>query len=87
MSAEAVQRVLQPIRAGRHRAMMVVTLVADAPVSLEVLWESGHAPRLSRAQLVQYRKNRNTALVRMGLSAAVIDVDADGSASVQEVRP
>ena len=82
---DAVQYKTRPLTIGRHRAVMRVAFVAGAPVSLEILWNSGKPPRLTRSQLTRYREQRDTVLRQLGMAALVVDVHADGSTTLTEI--
>ena len=82
---DAVQYKTRPLTIGRHRAVMRVAFVAGAPVSLEILWNSGKPPRLTRSQLTRYRQLRDAMLASMGMAALVVDVHADGSTTLTEI--
>ena len=84
---DAVKKRVSRLVVGRHRADLVATLVAGRPVSIEIRWDGDHPPRLSRAELARYRRLRNAVIASLGMAALVVDVHADGSASMREVGP
>ena len=83
---DAVKKRVSRLIVGRHRADLVATIVAGAPVAIEIRWR-GKVPRLSRAELARYRQLRDAEIAALGLPALVVDVHADGCVSMREVGP
>ena len=76
---------------GKHEVKLTVQLVAGNACGFEIEWNSDHPPRLSRADLAQYRKLRNLGLQsianELGQTVAIADLDESGGVMITALEP
>jgi hypothetical protein len=87
----AVRTIRRKFTVDGHTAVLTVPLVAGKAIGVSVEWDSDRPPRLSRADLEQYRQLRNailrTVATEIGGTVLVVDQEADGRLTPTVIRP
>jgi hypothetical protein len=87
----AIKTIKRRFRVGRHTATLSVPLVTGKAIGVSVEWDSDRPPRLSRADLEQYRQLRNailrTVATEIGGTVLVVDQEADGRLTPTVIEP
>jgi hypothetical protein len=57
----AVQRLYKRFKVGKHGGVFVATFVCMCTIALEVVWDEGKQPRLTKKQMRLYREQHELA--------------------------